>query len=127
MLFRIEGYGQDDLCYHIMTEGVVVTQPPKAAPIQIASPVISAAPSLNGSASTSISAKSTPSKFKKINKVKKIKLPNAVYIAPRCRILTPNFYDLIDLAKFGSDSKQMTITLRGKTKNVTIRRSLRHI
>ena len=115
-----------------MTEGVVVTKPPKVAPIKKIVPVQPQvqnlpAPSLNSSASTSISANSSPRKFKMIKKVKKIKMPNAVSLVQRSRIMTPNFYDLIDLAKFGSDSKQMTITLRGNTKNVTIRRSLRHI
>tara|TARA_B110000305_G_C19141224_1_gene493602 strand:+ start:75 stop:635 length:561 start_codon:yes stop_codon:yes gene_type:complete len=85
-----------------MTEGVVVAQPPKAAPKQKSSPVNSAAPFLNGSASTSVSAISIKKKSKKVNK---IKMPNAVNMAPRQRILAPNFYDLIDMAKFGSESK----------------------
>ena len=86
-----------------MTEGVVVAQPPKAAPKQKPSPVHSAAvPTLNGSASTSVSAISIKKKSKKVNK---IKMPNAVNMAPRQRILAPNFYDLIDMAKFGSESK----------------------
>ena len=87
-----------------MTEGVMVAQPPKAAPINKPSPVNSAAPvpSLSGSTSTSVSAISIKKKSKKINK---IKMPNAVNMAPRQRILAPNFYDLIDMAKFGSESK----------------------